>query len=112
MARMDMAFEGASVSLGAPSPENFFELGIIYASGREVALDLISAHKWFNLAAIKGKREAAEYRQEVASEMTKAEVAEALRAAREHPLRVQATPLASEGGAAHGQCFLTGDQLR
>jgi hypothetical protein len=83
MARIDMAVEGASVSLGTPSPETFFELGIIYSSGREVAVDLVSAHKWFNLAAMKGKPEAADYRQEVAGEMNQSQVAEALRAARE-----------------------------
>lgn len=84
MARIDMAgAESASMALGQPSSESLFELGIIHASGRDVAIDLIAAHKWFNLAAIKGKREAGQYRQEVANEMTASEVAEALRAARE-----------------------------
>ena len=31
-----------------------FELGMMYASGREVPVDLITAHKWFNIAAMKG----------------------------------------------------------
>ena len=45
--------------------------------------DLIAAHKWFNIAAIKGSDRAAEMRSELAASMSKAELAEALRAARE-----------------------------
>ena len=37
----------------------FYELGMMYASGRSVPADLVSAHKWFNLAAMKGNAEAA-----------------------------------------------------
>ncbi len=66
-----------------PTPENFFELGIIYSAGQEVDIDLVAAHKWFNIAAARGKREAALYRQEVAREMTAVAIAEAQRAARE-----------------------------
>ena len=33
------------------TPENFFELGMIYPAGREVDADLVAAHKWFNIAA-------------------------------------------------------------
>ena len=84
MARYEMGgAEMASMAEAKPSFENFFDLGIIYSAGREVATDLIAAHKWFNLAAVKGNREAAAYRQEVAREMSPAEVAEAQRAARE-----------------------------
>ena len=46
-------------------------------------IDLVSAHKWLNIAAVKGNREAAQYRQELAREMSGAAVAEAQRAARE-----------------------------
>ena len=66
-----------------PTGEGLFELGLVYATGREVEADLVAAHKWFNLAAIRGNAEAALYRQELAREMTKAAVAEAQRAARE-----------------------------
>lgn len=72
-----------SMAVAQPVPENFFELGLIYASGREVAADLITAHKWFNLAAVNGDREAAAHRQELAREMSAGEVAEAQRLARE-----------------------------
>ena len=63
--------------------ESFFELGILYATGREVAADLVAAHKWFNLAAIRGNREAALHRQQIAGEMSAREIAEAQRAARD-----------------------------
>ncbi len=46
-------------------------------------LDLIAAHKWFNLAAMLGNVEARTYRAELAREMTPDEVAEAQRLARE-----------------------------
>lgn len=66
-----------------PNGDSLFELGMIYSIGREVGTDLVAAHKWFNLAAQRGKSEAIYYRQQVADEMTPAAVAEALRAARE-----------------------------
>ena len=56
---------------------------MMHSAGREVALDLIAAHKWFNLAALRGNAEAKRYRMEIASEMSRAEVAEAQRQARE-----------------------------
>lgn len=83
MARFEMAAEMASLGERQPTPENFFELGMIYSAGRECVADLIAAHKWFNLAAVAGYGEAARYRAEVAREMKAEEVAEAQRAARE-----------------------------
>lgn len=84
MARFEMAgVEMASMGERLPGPDNFFELGMIYSVGREVVADLIAAHKWFNLAAVSGNREAARYRAEVAREMSAEAVAEAQRAARE-----------------------------
>ena len=61
-----------------------FELGIVYSTGRGGApVDLIEAHKWFNIAAARGDRVAAQHREELASEMTRAEIAQALKSARE-----------------------------
>ena len=60
-----------------------FELGLMYCSGREVDLDLIEAHKWFNLAALRGNEAAKSYRQEIASELTRAQVGAAQKRARE-----------------------------
>ena len=65
------------------SGEAFFELGITYASGRSAPADLVSAHKWFNLAAMKGHAEAARMRREIAAEMTDSEIGQAQRAARD-----------------------------
>lgn len=84
MARWDMGgAEIGSMAEAKPSAQNFFELGMLYSSGGEVEADLVAAHKWFNLAAARGVAEAANYRQEVAREMTASAIAEAQRAARE-----------------------------
>jgi len=60
-----------------------FELGMMYATGRDCETDVIAAHKWFNIAAIKGSARAAEWRSELSSAMSKGEIARALREARE-----------------------------
>lgn len=60
-----------------------FELGLMYSAGREVDADLIAAHKWFNLAALRGNAEAKVMRQEVARDMSRREIAEAQRQARQ-----------------------------
>lgn len=84
MARLDTSsrdfIESAAQS---GTPEALFELGLMYCSGRDVKLDLVAAHKWFNLAAMRGVDEAKAYRLEIAAEMSKAQVAEAQRQARE-----------------------------
>jgi len=59
-----------------------FELGMKYCLGRDVAQNNIEAHKWFNIAAMKGNESAKLYRCEIASEMSASEVAEAQRQAR------------------------------
>ena len=45
--------------------------------------DLVSAHKWFNLAAMRGNKDAIRLRREIAAEMTTAEITMAQRAARD-----------------------------
>jgi TPR repeat protein len=55
--------------------DSFFELGIKYSSGRNVPVDYVAAHKWFNLAAMKGNQDAVRLRREIAAEMTDAEIA-------------------------------------
>src|SRR5258708_25417979 len=35
-----------------------FDLAMLYASGRSGPVDLVAAHKWFNLAALKGRVDA------------------------------------------------------
>ena len=55
---------------------------MMYSVGRSVPVDFVSAHKWFNLAAMRGKSEAVRLRREIAEQMSAAEIAEAQRAAR------------------------------
>lgn len=60
-----------------------FELGVTYSTGRGgIAVDLVEAHKWFNLAALSGSTRGQECRAEIALEMTAREIAEAQRQAR------------------------------
>ncbi|NIJ30672.1 hypothetical protein FHT00_002643 [Sphingomonas insulae] len=64
-------------------PEALFDLGVCYQTGTAGAgVDLIEAHKWFNLAAVSGIAEAADARADVAEDMTAREIAEAQRQAR------------------------------
>jgi TPR repeat protein len=65
------------------TPDALFELGLLYCTGREVSLDLVEAHKWFNLAALRGNAEARRYRFEISQEMSRADIGRAQRAARE-----------------------------
>jgi TPR repeat protein len=63
--------------------DSLYELGIAYSSGSGgVDVDLVQAHKWFNLAALSGSIEAQECRAEIADEMTAREISEAQRQAR------------------------------
>ena len=43
----------------------------------------MTAHKWFNLAALKGSEDARHYRRQLAEEMSPEQVAEAQRQARQ-----------------------------
>ncbi len=80
MARYDMLEAGIGSTAQA---EILFELGLMYATGRDCETDLVAAHKWLNIAAIKGSDRAAAMRAELASSMSKQEIAKALRDARE-----------------------------
>lgn len=59
-----------------------FHLGMLHASGRSGCVDLVAAHKWFNLAALKGRVDAISLRREVAELMSELEIAAAQREAR------------------------------
>ena len=60
-----------------------YELGVAYSTGSGgVAVDLVEAHKWFNLAALNGSEMAQECRADIAEDMTAREIAEAQRQAR------------------------------
>jgi len=67
----------------AGSVAAYYELGVDYSVGRYgLEVDLVEAHKWFNLAALSGDRRAQANRAEVAAEMSAFEIAEAQRQAR------------------------------
>jgi TPR repeat protein len=63
-------------------PDVLFERGLYWASGRSGVVNLVAAHKWFNLAALKGRADAISMRREVAAIMSDAEIATAQREAR------------------------------
>ncbi|HXG78172.1 MAG TPA: hypothetical protein VNJ31_02370 [Methyloceanibacter sp.] len=83
MARIEIAADQAGTGAQAGSGDALFELGMLYATGRDGPADLVVAHKWFNLAAARGNREALAHRIEVAREMSADQIAEAQRLARE-----------------------------
>jgi TPR repeat protein len=81
MARFQVSeFDGAA--LGEAGADVFYELGMMYSVGRSVPTDFVSAHKWFNIAALKGNTDAIRLRRELAEQMSEAEIATAQRAAR------------------------------
>lgn len=83
MARFEV-LEGTLGSAGSGAQADIlFELAMMYATGRDCEVDIVAAHKWFNIAAIKGSARAGELRAELSASMSKPELARALREARE-----------------------------
>jgi TPR repeat protein len=80
---MDISTEKAELAAQTGAPDALFELGMLYATGRDVAPDLVVAHKWFNLAAVRGNGVALIHRRELALEMSAMQIAEAQKLARE-----------------------------
>jgi TPR repeat protein len=80
---MEISTEPTELAAQTGAPDALFELGMLYATGRDVAADLVTAHKWFNLAAARGNTQALTHRVELAREMSSEQVAEAQRLARE-----------------------------
>ena len=74
---------GGALGQNCADGEMFIELGIMCAAERLAPADLVSAHKWFNLAALQGNKKAVRLRLEIASEMSPSEIAAAQRAARD-----------------------------
>lgn len=83
MARFEMLESGVGAMGSSAQADILFELGMMYATGRDCETDVIAAHKWFNIAAIKGSSRAAELRSELSATMSKTDIARALREARE-----------------------------
>jgi uncharacterized protein len=84
MAYADTRVEAPEVGLGMNAgADELYRLGLVYSNGMGVATDYVAAHKWFNLAASRGHREAKVCRQEMADLLNPRQVIEAQRAARE-----------------------------
>ena len=60
-----------------------FNLGWMYASGRGVPQDDVTAHMWLNVAAATGHEQARKNRDSVAANMTREQIAEAQARARD-----------------------------
>lgn len=60
-----------------------YNLGLAYSTGQGVAQDYVAAHKWFNLAAMRGVNEAKSWRNQIAEEMNAGQIAQAQKLARE-----------------------------
>jgi TPR repeat protein len=74
----------ASMPAAEPAgADDCFGLGMVYSSGAGVGVDLVQAHKWFNIAAMRGHGDAFRLRREIAELMSDSEIGCAQRAARD-----------------------------
>ncbi len=79
----DFLMEGRMRDAARGNVDALYDLGVTYSTGTNgMAVDLIEAHKWFNLAAVSGSGAAQDARGEIAEDMTAREIAEAQRQAR------------------------------
>jgi TPR repeat protein len=84
MARLELNTHGPEEgAFAGGTSDALLQLGLMYCVGRDVDMDLIEAHKWFNLAALRGNEEAKRHREEIARDMSKIDVARAQKLARE-----------------------------
>ena len=93
MARLEMPDGNlASLGEGPAAGDMLFELGMMCSVGHDMPVDLVAAHKWFNLAAMKGNGDAIRLRRELADQMSEGEIAAAQRAARDWLRGTSAAP--------------------
>lgn len=86
-------FDAHMASAAKGDAKAYFELGMAYSTGTDgVAIDMVEAHKWFNLASLGGIREGGLLRTEIAGEMDREEIAEAQRQARAWIVALNAAP--------------------
>jgi TPR repeat protein len=78
----DLAF-GDALRADPTTAEDCFALGMIHSAGAGVAVDFVQAHKWFNIAAVRGHGEAPRLRREIAEQMSDSDIGAAQRAARD-----------------------------
>ena len=84
MARVELDdLRKCEVAAETGKSDALYALGLLYSTGKGVDVDYVTAHKWFNLAALQGSEKAKTYRAELARDMSAAEIAEAQRQARE-----------------------------
>ena len=67
----------------AATADELCKVGLAYCTGVGVDADMVAAHKWFNLAMLKGSEEAKEYRQQMADLLSSDEIKQALKSARD-----------------------------
>ena len=82
MLRSQAIHSGGTPMRDTAAAQKFFDLGMMCATGTG-APDLVAAHKWFNLAAMHGNKQASALRLEIAAELSESEIAAAQRAARD-----------------------------
>ena len=83
MARIEIAdIDNATLGEANAGEDVFFQLGMMYSTGISVPADYVTAHKWFNISALRGNAEAIRLRREIADQMSEMEIAAAQRAAR------------------------------
>ena len=75
--------DGSMLAQNGGSADALYELGMMHAAGRDVPLDLVAAHKWLNIAAARGNADARRIRMELAEEMSRTEIVEAQKQARQ-----------------------------
>ena len=80
---IEVELEIVAVNSAPSDAEGCFGLGMLYSAGAGVTADLVEAHKWFNLAAMRGHGHAAQVRREIAEQMSDSEIGCAQRAARD-----------------------------
>jgi TPR repeat protein len=84
MARLEVRdLEAAALGESNAAQDVFFQLGMMYSTGSSVPADYVAAHKWFNIAAMRGHKDAIRLRREIAELMSESEIAAAQRAARD-----------------------------
>ncbi|MEQ9315641.1 MAG: hypothetical protein RLN72_07300 [Henriciella sp.] len=65
------------------SGDDLCRVGLAYSEGLGVDSDMVQAHKWFNLAVLKGSEAAKEYRAQMADMLSSEEIKVALKSARD-----------------------------
>ena len=105
MGRVDQGYLKKRMSAAeGGQPEALYDLGLLYSTGQGVELDYIVAHKWFNLAAMRGIKRARVDRAELARDMSRLEIAEAQRLARQwQDDHADCAPNAQVNGHANGK---------